>query len=152
MHVSERIIVPLFGILGLRAWICAVLFIRGYADAFFADFLYSRRSSHSFRATWDGMGVNFAVFSANATKVELCLFRCERRAGGGTPRTSRIYTDEIWHGYLADARPGIYGYRVHGPYDPAKGHRFNPNKLLLDPYAKAHVGRLEWSHEAMGLR
>jgi isoamylase len=86
-------------------------------------------------AIWDGMGVNFAVFSANATKVELCLFRCERRAG------------------LADARPGtIYGYRVHGPYDPAKGHRFNPNKLLLDPYAKAHVGRLEWSHEAMGLR
>ena len=101
-------------------------------------------------ATWDGIGVNFAVFSANATKVELCLFDA-----GGERELERIelpeYTDEIWHGYLPDARPGtIYGYRVHGPYDPQNGHRFNPNKLLLDPYAKAHVGRLEWTHEIFG--
>jgi isoamylase len=101
-------------------------------------------------ATWDGIGVNFAVFSANATKVELCLFDA-----GGERELERIelpeYTDEIWHGYLPDARPGtIYGYRVHGPYDPQNGHRFNPNKLLLDPYAKAHVSRLEWAHEVFG--
>jgi isoamylase len=101
-------------------------------------------------ATWDGIGVNFAVFSANATKVELCLFDAS-----GERELERIelpeYTDEIWHGYLPDARPGtIYGYRVHGPYDPENGHRFNPNKLLLDPYAKAHVGRLEWAHEVFG--
>jgi isoamylase len=84
-------------------------------------------------ATWDGLGVNFALFSANATKVELCLFD-ER----GERELERIelseYTNEVWHGYLPDARPGtIYGYRVHGPYEPASGHRFNPNKLLLDP-------------------
>lgn len=101
-------------------------------------------------ATWDGIGVNFAIFSASATKVELCLFDAE-----GERELERLelpeYTDEIWHGYLPDARPGtIYGYRVHGPYDPQNGHRFNPNKLLLDPYAKAHVGRLEWAHEVFG--
>lgn len=101
-------------------------------------------------ATWDGIGVNFAVFSANATKVELCLFDAS-----GEREVERIelpeYTDEIWHGYLPDARPGtIYGYRVHGPYEPENGHRFNPNKLLLDPYAKAHIGRLEWVHEIFG--
>jgi len=101
-------------------------------------------------ATWDGIGVNFAIFSANATKVELCLFDAN-----GERELERIelpeYTDEIWHGYLPDARPGtIYGYRVHGPYEPENGHRFNPNKLLLDPYAKSHVGRLEWSHEVFG--
>lgn len=93
-------------------------------------------------ATWDGLGVNFAVFSANATKVELCLFDA---SGGRELERLELpeYTDEIWHGYLPDARPGtIYGYRVHGPFYPQNGHRFNPNKLLLDPYAKAHIGRL----------
>ncbi len=93
-------------------------------------------------ATWDGLGVNFALFSANATKVELCLFDAE-----GKRELQRIelpeYTDEVWHGYLPDARPyTVYGYRVHGPYEPAAGHRFNPNKLLLDPYAKGIVGEL----------
>src|SRR3954464_5307942 len=81
-------------------------------------------------ATWDGIGVNFALFSAHASKVELCIFD-----GAGGRELERItlpeYTDEIWHGYLSDARPGtVYGYRVHGPYDPAVGHRFNSNKLL----------------------
>ncbi len=101
-------------------------------------------------ATWDGLGVNFALFSANATKVELCLF---------DPATEeeieRIelpeYTDEIYHGYLPDAHPGlIYGYRVYGPYDPENGHRFNPNKLLIDPYAKQLVGQLKWSEALFG--
>jgi glycogen operon protein len=101
-------------------------------------------------ATWDGLGVNFALFSANATKVELCLFN-----DTGETELERIelpeYTNEIWHGYLPDARPGtIYGYRVHGLYEPESGHRFNPNKLVLDPYAKAHVGMLRWDNACFG--
>ncbi len=99
-------------------------------------------------ANWDGAGTNFALFSAHATKVELCLFD-ER----GRRETHRIplpeMTHEIWHGYLPDVRPGqLYGYRVHGPYAPDAGHRFNANKLLIDPYAKALAGRLEW-HDAL---
>ncbi len=102
---------------------------------------------HPLGATWDGVGVNFALFSANATKVELCLFDQE-----GTTELERIelpeYTDEVWHGYLPDARPGtVYGYRVHGPWTPEQGHRFNHHKLLLDPYAKGHVGELKWGPE-----
>src|ERR1700710_1775495 len=101
-------------------------------------------------SSWDGLGVNFALFSANATKVELCLFDA-----GGLTEVERIelpeYTDEVWHGYLPDIRPGqVYGYRVHGPYDPKDGHRFNPNKLLLDPYAKQIVGELTWDHSLFG--
>jgi len=101
-------------------------------------------------ATWDGLGVNFALFSANATKVELCLFD-----DTGQTELERIelpeYTDEIWHGYVHDARPGtIYAYRVHGPYAPEEGHRFNANKLLLDPYARAHVGELSWHPDVFG--
>ena len=93
-------------------------------------------------ATWDGLGVNFALFSAHASKVELCLFDA-----AGEAEIERIelpeFTDEVWHGYLPDARPGtIYAYRVHGPYEPGEGHRFNPNKLVLDPYAKAIVGQI----------
>ena len=105
---------------------------------------------HPLGATWDGVGVNFALFSANATKVELCLFDQE-----GLRELERVelpeYTDEIWHGYLPDARPGtVYGYRVHGPWAPEAGHRFNANKLLLDPYAKGHVGQLQWRPEVYG--
>jgi isoamylase len=101
-------------------------------------------------ATWTGLGVNFALFSAHATKVELCLFD-ER----GEREIERIelpeFTDEVWHGFLPDARPGtIYGYRVHGPYEPNAGHRFNPNKLLLDPYAAAIVGQLTWNPALFG--
>ncbi|WP_299843162.1 glycogen debranching protein GlgX [uncultured Jannaschia sp.] len=101
-------------------------------------------------ATWDGLGVNFALFSAHATKVELCLFD-----EAGQTELSRVelpeYTDEVWHGYLPEARPGtVYGYRVHGPYEPEVGHRFNPNKLLIDPYAKQLVGGLVWGPELFG--
>ncbi|MET0367337.1 MAG: glycogen debranching protein GlgX, partial [Methylobacterium sp.] len=103
-------------------------------------------------ATWDGLGVNFAVFSAYATKVELCLFDDQ-----GEREIERIelpeYTDEIWHGYLPDARPGtIYGFRVHGPYEPTAGHRFNPNKLLIDPYAKGLVGSITWNPALFGYK
>ena len=101
-------------------------------------------------ATWDGLGVNFSLFSAHATKVELCLFNLD----GGTEIERVVlpeYTDEVWHGYLPDARPGtVYAYRVHGPFDPSCGHRFNPHKLLLDPYAKAHVGTLRWDAAIFG--
>jgi glycogen operon protein len=101
-------------------------------------------------ATWDGIGVNFALFSANATKVELCIFDID-----GTTEVERItlpeYTNEVWHGYLPDARPGtVYGYRVHGPYDPQNGHRFNPNKLLIDPYARQLVGEIAWNEALFG--
>ena len=101
-------------------------------------------------ATWDGLGVNFALFSAHATRVELCIFD-----ETGEPEIERFdlpeYTDEVWHGYLPTARPGtVYGYRVHGPYEPDAGHRFNPNKLLIDPYARQLVGQLRWGPELFG--
>ena len=101
-------------------------------------------------ATWDGEGVNFALFSANATKVELCFYDDK-----GEHETDRIelpeYTDEVWHVYIKGLAPGaVYGYRVHGPYEPENGHRFNPNKLLLDPYARAHVGKLQWDPAVFG--
>ena len=101
-------------------------------------------------ATWDGQGVNFSLFSENAQGVELCLFDAL-----GQVETARIpmaeQTDQVWHLYLPQARPGqLYGYRVHGPYEPAKGHRFNPHKLLLDPYAKDIVGPMAWSDEHFG--
>jgi glycogen operon protein len=103
-------------------------------------------------ATWDGLGVNFALFSANATKVELCLFDDH-----GERELERIelpeYTDEVWHGYLPSARPGtVYGYRVYGPFEPDAGHRFNPNKLVIDPYAKQLVGELKWGPELFAYR
>ena len=103
-------------------------------------------------ATWDGKGVNFALFSANAAKVELCLFDA-----AGVREIARHTlpecTDEVWHGYLSDARPGtLYGYRVDGPYDPTHGHRFNPHKLLLDPYAKSLHGSFRWSDALFGYR
>src|SRR6185436_13295925 len=99
---------------------------------------------HPQGASWDGSGVNFALFSAHATKVELCLFDATGRV-----EVERIelpeYTDEIWHGYVGGLGPGtIYGYRVHGPYQPEAGHRFNPHKLLLDPFARAYHGALQW--------
>ena len=102
--------------------------------------------------TWDGKGTNFAVFSANATKVEVCIFDKT-----GAQELDRIelpeYTDQIWHGYLADIRPNtVYGYRVHGPYTPDAGHRFNANKLLLDPYACAHLGELKWNPAVYGYK
>ncbi len=101
-------------------------------------------------ATWDGKGINFSLFSSSAKKVELCLFDAEGKA-----ELERIelpqYTNEIWHGYVPDIGPGtVYGYRVYGPYEPEAGHRFNPNKLLLDPYAKAIQGEIKWDAAVFG--
>ncbi len=105
---------------------------------------------HPRGASWDGEGTNFAIFSAHATKVEVCIFDED-----GEKELERIelpeYTNQIWHGYLPEVRPGtVYGYRVHGPYEPQNGHRFNPNKLLLDPYAVAHRGELKWDPAVFG--
>jgi len=104
-------------------------------------------------ATWTGVGVNFAIFSAHASRVELCLFD----SAEATKETARVVlpeqTDEVWHGFLPDARPNqLYGYRVHGPYDPAVGHRFNPNKVVMDPYAKAVARTVRWADEMFGYR
>ncbi len=103
-------------------------------------------------ATWDGGGVNFALFSAHATKVELCLF--DRNGRRETDRVALPeFTHEVWHGYLPDVRPGqLYGYRVHGPYEPRSGHRFNPHKLLLDPYALELHGEIRWHDALFGYR
>jgi isoamylase len=103
-------------------------------------------------ATWDGLGVNFTVFSEHAEKMELCLFD---QAGRRELIRHQVpeCTDGVWHGYLPNARPGlIYGYRAHGPYNPNEGHRFNPHKLLLDPYAKQLAGNLRWSDALFGYR
>ncbi len=100
-------------------------------------------------ATWDGSGVNFALFSEQATNVELCLFDSPEVTQESHRLTLAQQTDMVWHGYLPDVRPGqLYGYRVHGPYQPAHGQRFNPAKVVLDPYAKA-IGRTVRWHDTM---
>jgi isoamylase len=101
-------------------------------------------------ATWDGTGTNFALFSANATKVELCLFN---RTDGYEMQRIVLpeYTNQIWHVYVPNIGPGAYyGYRVYGPYEPEAGHRFNHNKLLIDPYARAYAGELIWDSSCFG--
>lgn len=103
-------------------------------------------------ATFDGKGVNFALFSEHATRVELCLFE-----PSGRRETARIAlpcrTEDIWHAYVEGLPPGqLYGYRVHGPYEPQHGHRFNHHKLLLDPYARQLSGKLRWHDSLFGYR
>ena len=103
-------------------------------------------------ATWDGLGTNFAVFSANAARVELCLFDPSGRREIARFDMPEL-TDEVWHGYLPNARAGLlYGYRAHGPYDPHRGHRFNHHKLLLDPYARRVAGDLRSADALCGYR
>ncbi len=109
-------------------------------------------SGYPLGSTWDGKGVNFALFSDHAERVELCIFDAR-----GRRELYRLalpaHSDGVWHGYVPDVRPGLkYGYRVYGPYDPARGHRFNPHKLLIDPYAKALSGALRWSDANFGYR
>ncbi|MDN5942734.1 MAG: glycogen debranching protein GlgX, partial [Nitrospira sp.] len=112
-----------------------------------------RGYSYPLGATWDGKGVNFAIFSEHATGVDLCLFN----SPDDKEETERIriteYSDHVWHIYLPEVLPNqLYGYRVHGPYDPQQGHRFNPNKLLLDPYAKG-IGRdVKWDDAVFGYK
>ena len=111
----------------------------------------SAGTPHALGATVDGRGTNFALFSAHAEKVELCLFD-----GANGRELARIAlperTGDVWHGHLADITAGQhYGYRVHGPYEPEQGHRFNPNKLLLDPYARQIAGQLIAERSALRL-
>ncbi len=99
-------------------------------------------------ATYDGSGTNFALFSEVAERVELCLFDDD---GNETRYPLPEVDGFVWHGFLPSIEPGQrYGYRVHGPYDPAAGHRCNPNKLLLDPYAKAIDGTFQWNQSLFG--
>jgi glycogen operon protein len=104
-------------------------------------------------ATWNGEGVNFALFSEHAEAVDLCLFDAVDQPVESQRISLHERTDLIWHAYLPDVRPGqVYGYRVHGQYDPARGHRFNPSKLLIDPYGKAISGTVRWSDAMFGSR
>lgn len=102
-------------------------------------------------ATWDGKGVNFTLYTEHASKVELCLFS----SGNDSIESSKINliakSHHVWHAYIKGIKPGqLYGYRVHGPYEPQHGHRFNPSKLLLDPYAKAISGKVKWDDAVFG--
>ena len=109
-------------------------------------------SPYPLGATWDGLGTNFAVFSAHAERIDLCLFDPSGKREIAT-FTLPEFTDEIWHGYLPNAQVGvIYGYRAYGPYEPQRGYRFNPHKLLLDPYARRLAGELKWSDALFGHR
>lgn len=103
-------------------------------------------------ASFTGDGVNFAVFSAHAERIELCLFTSDgRKEMARLPILER--DGDIWHIHVGGLTPGtVYGFRAHGPYAPEQGHRFNPNKLLLDPYARALEGRLKWSDALMGYK
>jgi isoamylase len=112
----------------------------------------SAGSPYPLGATWDGLGTNFAVFSAHADRIDLCLFDPAGRRQIAS-FTLPECTDEVWHGYLPNAQLGLlYGYRVYGPYEPQRGHRFNPAKLLLDPYARRIAGELKWSDALFGYR
>ena len=110
-------------------------------------------NSYPLGATWDGKGVNFALFSEYATQVELCFFDTVDAAQPSRCLTMPEQTDQVWHAYLPEVLPGqLYGYRVHGPYEPQQGHRFNPNKLVLDPYAKS-IGRdVRWADALFAYR
>ena len=102
-------------------------------------------------ANWDGEGVNFALFSEHATGVELCLFDADGPHGQEARVSLQERNGSVWHAYLPDVRPGqLYGFRVHGPWAPREGHRFNPAKLLIDPYARALSGDVNWCDEIFG--
>ena len=110
-------------------------------------------SPYPLGAFWDGQGVNFALFSENAVKVELCLFESAEAGSEYCRIQVSENTDLIWHCYLPDSKPGqIYGYRVYGPYEPERGLRFNHNKVILDPYAKVLCRRVSWSDEMFGYK
>src|SRR6476661_350204 len=103
-------------------------------------------------ANWDGMGVNFALYSEGATAVELCFFDKPDSPPSETIRLPEM-TASVWHGYVTSIKPGqLYGYRVHGPFEPQKGLRFNPAKLLIDPYARAISGQVNWDAPVFGYK
>src|SRR5690242_15370415 len=104
-------------------------------------------------ATWDGQGVNFALFSEHATGVELCLFDSPDAPTESRRISMSEQTDRVWHVYVPGLMSGqLYGYRVYGAYDPEAGQRFNPAKLLVDPYAKALSGDYKWDDAVFGYK
>jgi isoamylase len=106
---------------------------------------------HPLGATWTGEGVNFALYSENATGVDLCLFDYPETDHEAVRIRMTERTDHVWHVLLPDVRPGqLYGYRLYGPYEPLRGHRFNASKVLIDPYAKAIAGKIKWGPEMFG--
>jgi isoamylase len=108
-------------------------------------------SPYPLGAQWDGEGVNFAIFADNATRVQLCLFDSPYEEKEITTIDLTERTHHVWHVYVPGLEPGqLYGYRVHGPYEPHNGHRYNPNKLLIDPYAKAIAGTIDWNDALFG--
>lgn len=110
-------------------------------------------SPYPLGATWDGKGVNFALYADNASAVELCLFHSSNEEKESFRIKLVERSHHVWHAYLPDVRPGqLYGYRVHGNYEPQHGHRYNPNKLLIDPYAKAIAGTIDWNDALFGYR
>src|ERR1700755_31452 len=126
--------------------------LSGFSELTFTGCIYSSTMStrilpgrpQPLGATWDGFGVNFAIYSENAERVELCLFDDVNSA-----EVERLVLPErttyVWHGYIRGTQPGqLYLYRVYGPYEPDKGLRFNPNKVVIDPYAKALAGQVDW--------
>jgi glycogen operon protein len=108
-------------------------------------------SSFPLGATWDGQGVNFALFAENATGVDLCLFKSTEESTEWKKIKIKERDNHVWHVYIPNLAPGqLYGYRVYGPYEPQNGYRFNPNKLLIDPYAKAISGTINWHNSLFG--
>ena len=102
-------------------------------------------------ATYDGEGVNFALYAENATGVDLCLFNSVDDETENIKVRIKERNNHVWHAYLPGLKPGqLYGYRVYGPFEPHHGHRFNPHKLLIDPYAKAIAGTIQWSDALFG--
>jgi isoamylase len=109
--------------------------------------------SYPLGATWDRKGVNFAIYSEHASRMQLCLFDAPNSSGERERISLVEVTGHVWHAYLPGIGPGqLYGYRALGPYEPAEGLRFNPSKLLIDPYAKALVGRVDWKAPVFGYR
>ncbi|PWG79032.1 glycogen debranching protein GlgX [Pararcticibacter amylolyticus] len=110
-------------------------------------------SPYPLGATWDGEGVNFALYAENATGVDLCLFKTKEDPVENIKIRLKERSHHVWHVYVPDVEPGqLYGYRVYGPYEPENGHRFNPNKLLIDPYAKAIAGTIQWHDSLFGYK
>lgn len=115
------------------------------------SFEYHAGKPYPLGATWNGQGVNFAIYTENADAVELCLFESFEEDTESIKIRIKERSHHIWHIYIPNLKPGqLYGYRIFGPYDPANGHRFNPNKLLIDPYAKAIAGVIQWNDAVFG--
>src|SRR6266498_3849918 len=115
------------------------------------DFTVYPGSPFPLGASWDGKGVNFAIYAENATSAELCLFETKEDKRESAKIKIEERTHHVWHVYIPGLKPGqLYGYRMHGPYEPQNGHRFNPNKFLIDPYAKAISDTLTWDDSMFG--